>query len=321
MINYSIIIPHYNIPDLLVRCLSSIPVREDVQVIVVDDCSPDYTIYKERYPELSRPYVELYQTPKGGSAGRARNIGLQHAKGRWLIFLDADDLLAEDACAILDSSINCTEDILFYNVKSVMSDDLRQISRRNLYVSYFEQYKNDKDEYLFRFRFHALWGKIFNKALIDKYKISFSETKYSNDVYFSIVAGYYARTIKVEERTLYIVTERQGSLASNQFLRKKPSWEECKIRLTEAIKVRDFVESRGADVFAIEFNCYFLDIRKYHTLHYLLHMAKLLVTRPSYVLPFYKLDVLFILKHLHLITLNKANDITQRILSTRFDQH
>ena len=39
MINYSIIIPHKNIPNLLQRCLDSIPNREDVQIIVVDDNS------------------------------------------------------------------------------------------------------------------------------------------------------------------------------------------------------------------------------------------------------------------------------------------
>ena len=38
---FSIIIPHYDIPDLLMRCLKSIPVSEDIQVIVVDDNSPD----------------------------------------------------------------------------------------------------------------------------------------------------------------------------------------------------------------------------------------------------------------------------------------
>jgi len=41
MYNYSIIIPHYNIPELLMRCLKSIPKRDDIQVIVVDDGSPD----------------------------------------------------------------------------------------------------------------------------------------------------------------------------------------------------------------------------------------------------------------------------------------
>jgi len=38
---FSIIIPHKNIPDLLMRCLKSIPVSEDIQLIVVDDNSAD----------------------------------------------------------------------------------------------------------------------------------------------------------------------------------------------------------------------------------------------------------------------------------------
>ena len=37
----TVIIPHFSIPDLLARCLDSIPQRDDVQVIVVDDHSPD----------------------------------------------------------------------------------------------------------------------------------------------------------------------------------------------------------------------------------------------------------------------------------------
>lgn len=49
-INYSIIIPHYGIPELLGRCLRSIPERDDIQVIVVDDNSPDADTYMERVP-------------------------------------------------------------------------------------------------------------------------------------------------------------------------------------------------------------------------------------------------------------------------------
>ena len=59
MINYSIIIPHYNIPDLLGRCIKSIPEREDVQVIVVDDNSTGSGDYVSTIPELSRKGVEL----------------------------------------------------------------------------------------------------------------------------------------------------------------------------------------------------------------------------------------------------------------------
>lgn len=56
---FSIIIPHYDIPDLLMRCLESIPVSEDIQVIVVDDNSADADTYLDRYPELSRPLFKV----------------------------------------------------------------------------------------------------------------------------------------------------------------------------------------------------------------------------------------------------------------------
>ena len=76
---FSIIIPHKDIPDLLMRCLKSIPVSEDIQVIVVDDNSADADTYLDKYPELSRPYLEFIRTTKGGGAGYARNVGLDHA--------------------------------------------------------------------------------------------------------------------------------------------------------------------------------------------------------------------------------------------------
>ena len=57
---YSIIIPHKNIPELLIRCLNSIPDREDIQIIVIDDNSTDADIYSVMYPELNRSDIEIY---------------------------------------------------------------------------------------------------------------------------------------------------------------------------------------------------------------------------------------------------------------------
>jgi cellulose synthase/poly-beta-1,6-N-acetylglucosamine synthase-like glycosyltransferase len=59
MINYSIIIPHKNIPQLLQRCLDSIPRREDVQIIVVDDNSDANKVDFANFPGLNDPYVEV----------------------------------------------------------------------------------------------------------------------------------------------------------------------------------------------------------------------------------------------------------------------
>ena len=53
MINYSVIIPHKNIPKLLQRCLDSIPVRDDLQVIVVDDNSDLDVVDFSHFPKWS----------------------------------------------------------------------------------------------------------------------------------------------------------------------------------------------------------------------------------------------------------------------------
>ena len=63
------------------RCLKSIPVSEDIQVIVVDDNSTDADTYLERYPQLSRQYLEFIRTTKGGGLVRAirkANVPLRH---------------------------------------------------------------------------------------------------------------------------------------------------------------------------------------------------------------------------------------------------
>ena len=237
-INYSIIIPHYNIPDLLMRCLKSIPVREDIQVIVVDDCSPDANRYLKDYPELSRPYLEYYSTTQGGSAGRARNVGLDHAKGKWLIFLDADDLLTDDAEQILDETIDRQEDIIFYNTTCVMSDDLSKKSDRNFYDHYFVEFPIDHDEIPLRYRFQSLWGKVIRGDMVRTNNIRFDEIRYANDVYFSCMTGHHARTIAVIDKPFFIVTERRGSLASSQFSDKRISLEECQIRFDVSVKIK-----------------------------------------------------------------------------------
>ena len=65
MINYSIIIPHKNIPNLLQRCLDSIPNREDVQIIVVDDNSDPNIVDFDKFPGLNRSNVEVIFTKEG----------------------------------------------------------------------------------------------------------------------------------------------------------------------------------------------------------------------------------------------------------------
>ncbi len=213
---FSIIIPHYNIPDLLMRCLKSIPVSEDILVIVVDDNSPDADTYLERYPELSRPCLEFIRAPKNGGAGYARNIGLDYAKGKWLLFADADDLFVDNMHDIISMYAESDADVIYFRKRAVFSDILNCKSSRSGYVDeIMDIYLKTGDELPLRTRYYAPWGKMIKKSLIEKYNIRFEEIRYANDTLFSAHIGCYAKKIEAIDTVLYVVTSREGSLNSD----------------------------------------------------------------------------------------------------------
>ncbi len=98
---------------MLQRCLDSIPERDDIQTIIVDDNSSPDIVDFDQFPGCHRKNTEVYLTKEGRGAGYARNVGLKHAEGKWLIFSDADDFFADEFSSILDEMIEAEEDLFF----------------------------------------------------------------------------------------------------------------------------------------------------------------------------------------------------------------
>ena len=91
MCKYSIIIPNYNKEAYIKECLDSIFIqdieKEKFEVIIVEDGSTDKSL------EIIKQYpVKILHTNRKG-AGGARNLGIENAKGEYIIFLDSDDFL------------------------------------------------------------------------------------------------------------------------------------------------------------------------------------------------------------------------------------
>jgi glycosyltransferase involved in cell wall biosynthesis len=112
----SIIIPLWNRARLVGETLASCcgQTYQHLEIIVVDDGSSDdgQEVVKEwqRLDERVR-LIQREQLPKG--APSCRNIGLQHARGAWVIFLDSDDLLASNAVELRLSAISEKPEIDF----------------------------------------------------------------------------------------------------------------------------------------------------------------------------------------------------------------
>lgn len=239
MIKYSIIIPHYNAPELLMRCLRSIPISEEIQVIVVDDCSPQADKYISMYPELSRPYLELYSTGTNGGGGKARNVGLAHAKGEWVLFADSDDFFVDNAKEIWSKYYENKSDIIFFNVKCCTEKKYKVAIRGDKELLY-EMYAKRKEENIFRYCYTVPWGKMIRRNLIENNNILFEEVSVANDFLFSVKTGYYAKSITISQDYIYWYV-----LMENSTCHGKKTLTKTNIRLHEKIKVQKFLESHN----------------------------------------------------------------------------
>lgn len=219
---FSIIIPHKNSTKLLQYCLDSIPLRDDVQVIVVDDNSDSGIVDFNQFPQWKGNHYECYFTKEGCGAGYARNIGLKHAKGEWVIFADADDFFTDKANAAFDIVLQSTSDIVYFRPHAVVLSDRKTPSARaDYYNSLIDDYLNSGDEATLRNKFEVPWSKFIRLSLIKRNKICFDEIPYANDIYFSTKIGCVANKVSVSNDCYYYVTESEHSLTSNYGKKEK----------------------------------------------------------------------------------------------------
>ncbi|WP_158230965.1 glycosyltransferase family 2 protein [Rhodopirellula bahusiensis] len=107
----SVVVPLYNKADYINATLESLlaQTHEDFQVLVVDNGSTDTGSQCVRDVASRDNRVQLSSSPKQGP-GHARNFGVQNSTGRWIQFLDADDLLEPDHLANLIEIANRNPD-------------------------------------------------------------------------------------------------------------------------------------------------------------------------------------------------------------------
>lgn len=215
----SIIIPHYNSADLLDKLLSTIPDKDAIQVIVVDDHSDKLV---EELEECKKKYsnrnIEFYVNEsciKG--AGSARNTGLKYAKGEWLMFADADDYFLPNMYDKVAVYFESEYDIVYFTPISIdlqsgkISD--RHIPAQNCINRYLKK-KTLKNELELKYSIVAPWSKLVRAKLFSEHNIVFDEVMVANDVMCSIKLAFYAKNIFVTTQTIYCATKQEGTLTT-----------------------------------------------------------------------------------------------------------
>lgn len=214
----SVLIPVYNMQQYLDACLQSVADQtfQDFEIICIDDGSTDnsaniLSIWTKKEPRLK----VLSQKNQGLSV--ARNHLLQQAKGEYLVFLDADDLLKPDFlkklyCAALDKDADIVA-CFFENV----GEDGAAFSAPHFPSAYYKQ-PSSKPAERFKCAFFnpTAHSKLFRRKFLERNYLSFLPGRKAEDVPFSIQAYLLANKIVYVKEPLYIYRKGRKEALSAQ---------------------------------------------------------------------------------------------------------
>lgn len=214
----SVVIPMYNSSKYITPTIMSAlnQTYKDIEVLVIDDCSKDNSI--EVVEGLSKKDARVRCIPQGknGGAAVARNRGLKEAKGRFIAFLDSDDLWAPDK---IERQLALMEEknavFVFCAYDSVNEND--------------EQVKG-KVKIKERVKYKDLLTKTFictPAAIYDRYyygDVEMPLRRTGQDYAFWMVLLKTADAYGIDEALVH-VRRRSGSLSKNKFQNLKDIWE------------------------------------------------------------------------------------------------
>ena len=245
----SVIIPVYNAEPYLRQCLDSVvnQTLKDIEIICVDDGSTDGSAELLRRLGESEPRLRLLQQENQG-AGVARNRALAAARGEYIAFLDADDMLTPDALeAYYSTGIRTGADVLVAK-GAVFSDDPRNAKERDFFLR--EEFipladtfsAKDCYPFVFSFTFGGQGGKCFRRSFIEENDLRFLTLPKSEDFYFIHRGIAKASCIAPIRRTLYLNRSVVTSLENQKDKMPLVFWEAVEM-LEEKLKEDGLLEA------------------------------------------------------------------------------
>ncbi len=215
----SVIIPIYNVASYLDRCIESITSQtfDNLEIILVDDGSPDECpALCDAWAEKDRRIRVIHK--KNGGLSDARNVGIEMAKGKYILFVDGDDYIAPNMCERLLAAVeNSGSDIAmcsFYwdfsdhrKVQSMTLPDGTVVPRSEILENWVRQCGVE---------FVVAWNKLYRRELFFMPEhIRYPIGRLHEDEFVSYRLLYAAKKVVFVDEPLYYYVQRSNSIMAN----------------------------------------------------------------------------------------------------------
>lgn len=226
----SIILPVYNVEEYLEECLESLIAQTygNFEVIAVNDGSKDNSLnILKRYEDKFEKIKIINQENRGLSA--ARNTGLEHSQGEYVLFLDSDDMLKENALEkLFFMAKNKNLDLIVYDALAfdevTGKQSLKKYSRKNIYsnsIMDLEDFlEGECKKYISLSQLH-----FYKSSVIKDNCLKFKEGLLHEDTHFSIISYNYVKRIGYLDEMLYLRRYRPNSIMTGNLYKNNKSLE------------------------------------------------------------------------------------------------
>lgn len=222
-VKISVVLPVYNVANYLRKCLDSLVNQtfEDFEVICVNDGSTDLSLGILEGYALSDSRFKIISQENQGLSG-ARNTGIQHVQGEYVVFVDSDDWLEENALEELynhvkgfDSDITMFK-FKFYDEKTSEFSEgpfsNLEVIDPTFYTGNFNYY--DVLDIIFKIS-HAPFNKLYKTSFLRDLDAKFLYGSYYEDLEFFYKVFLKAKKVSVLPQFLYYYRLRNQSISTS----------------------------------------------------------------------------------------------------------
>lgn len=210
----SVIIPVYNVQDYLAECLESIlnQTYTDFEILCIDDCSTDGSpIILEKYAKKDFR-IKIFTNDKNEGQSYARNVGMEHAKGEFVLFVDADDMICQD---LLEKCMAVSQgsDLVCFDYKQVMGSSGTDVKQDRYQISdgIYDGREFWAEAVCKESIIIAPWSKLYRRDFLAHNQITFYNGIIYEDILFSFQCYVKAHKVYSLNEKLYIYRVRAQS--------------------------------------------------------------------------------------------------------------
>ena len=215
----SIIVPFFNAEKYINECIDSLinQTYSNIEIILIDNASNDNSKFiAKEYSELDSRIILIQENDRGVS--KARNKGIKLSKGKYIVFVDADDYLEQDA---IEKEVRIIKEgkneIVFFEFFKNRS--AREKSSR---ILEYREYESDKINVIKEMAggeyFSSIWRGIYNSEMIKSNNILFKDIKFGEDLIFNIECILASHSVLINNNAYYHYMDNEdSSLKSLQY--------------------------------------------------------------------------------------------------------